>query len=83
MLITDHDLCFLMLYNYSPVYTRPLIRIGIQIKLNQIRVNAVNPVQNPDYLIHIRMWFEFGSGAKRARVNSCMWIKLSGLRLAP
>ena len=42
----------------SPVYTKRLIQIGVWIKLIQIRVNAVNPVQNPDYLIHIRMWFE-------------------------
>ena len=53
----------------SPVYTRRLIQIGIRIKLIRIRVNAVNPVQNPDYLIHIGMWFETRLNPVQARTT--------------
>ncbi len=36
------------IYIYSPVYTRPLIRVGIRIKPNRIRVNGPYPGSNPD-----------------------------------
>ena len=48
---------------YNPVYTGPLIRIGIRIKANPDTCKRANPAWKPDCVIHIRMWFRTGLNA--------------------